>query len=46
MHSAVPPHIVIASGCAPPIPPSPAVTTRRPRSVPPKHLRATAANVS
>ncbi len=32
--SAVPPHIVAARGCAPPIPPRPAVTTRRPASEP------------
>jgi hypothetical protein len=40
------PCIVAASGCAPPIPPSPAVTTSRPDSVPPKCRRATAPNVS
>ena len=45
-HSAQPSFMVTASGCAPPIPPSPAVTTSRPFSVPPKRLRATAANVS
>ena len=39
-HSAQPSFIVTASGCAPPIPPSPAVTTSRPFSVPPKRLRA------
>ena len=37
---------VTASGWAPPIPPSPAVTTSRPASEPPKRLRAIAANVS
>ena len=46
MQSAAPSSIVIASGCAPPIPPSPAVTTSRPASVPPNRLRAAAANVS
>ena len=40
------PFIVAASGCAPPIPPSPAVTTSRPASVPPKCWRAHSANVS
>jgi hypothetical protein len=45
-HSAQPSFIVTASGWAPPIPPSPAVTTRRPLSVPPKRCRAIAANVS
>ena len=35
-----------ASGCAPPIPPSPAVTTSRPSSVPPKWRLAEAAKVS
>ena len=38
--------MVIAKGCAPPIPPKPAVTEIVPLSVPPKCLRATAANVS
>ena len=46
MHSAQPSFIVTASGCAPPMPPSPAVTTSRPRSEPPKRFRAIAANVS
>ena len=46
MQSAAPSSIVIASGCAPPMPPSPAVTTNRPASVPPNRLRAAAANVS
>jgi hypothetical protein len=42
-----PPFSVAASGWAPPIPPSPAVTTRRPsRSSDPKSLRAAAAKVS
>ena len=45
-HSAVPPSIVIESGWAPPMPPSPAVTTSRPASVPSKRFRAAAANVS
>ena len=44
--SATPPFIVMASGCAPPMPPSPAVTTRRPSRVPSKCVLATAANVS
>ena len=42
MHRAAPPFIVMASGWAPPIPPSPAVTVSRPRSEPPKWRRATA----
>ena len=37
---------VIATGCAAPMPPSPALTTSRPRSVPPKCSRATCAKVS
>ena len=40
------PFIVAASGCAPPMPPSPAVSTKRPASDPPKCVRATAPNVS
>ena len=36
MHSATPSFMVTASGCAPPMPPSPAVTTSRPRRLPPK----------
>jgi hypothetical protein len=44
--SAQPSFIVTASGCAPPIPPSPAVTTSLPRSEPPNRCRASAANVS
>jgi hypothetical protein len=44
--SAAPPFIVIASGCAPPMPPSPAVTVAVPASVPPKCWRAASANVS
>ena len=35
MHSATPPFIVTASGCAPPIPPSPAVSVIVPASEPP-----------
>ena len=38
--------IVTASGWAPPMPPRPAVSTTRPRSVPPKCWRASSANVS
>ena len=41
-----PSFMVIAKGCAPPIPPKPAVTEIVPFNVPPKCLRATAANVS
>ncbi len=41
------PHIAAASGCAPPIPPRPALTTRRPaRSSDPKCCLPAAANVS
>ena len=40
------PFIVTAIGWAPPMPPSPAETTSRPASVPPKCFAATAANVS
>ena len=43
---ATPSFIVTASGCAPPIPPSPAVSVIVPASVPPNRLSATAANVS
>ena len=42
----VPSFMVTASGCAPPMPPHPAVTVSVPASVPPKRLAATAANVS
>ncbi len=41
-----PPFMVTASGCAPPIPPRPAVSVIVPLSVPPKRLAAMAANVS
>ena len=34
-HSATPPFIVTASGCAPPMPPSPAVSVIVPASEPP-----------
>jgi hypothetical protein len=44
-HSAVPPFMVTASGCAPPIPPSPAVRTTLPRSVPSYRWSARAAKV-
>ena len=40
------PAIVAASGCAPPMPPSPAVTIQRPAAAPPKCVRAQAAKVS
>ena len=43
---ATPSFMVTASGCAPPIPPSPAVRVIVPARVPPKRLSATAANVS
>ena len=43
---ATPSFIVTASGWAPPMPPSPAVSVIVPASVPPKRLSATAANVS
>ena len=46
MQIATPSFIVTASGCAPPIPPRPAVTVIVPASVPPNRLSATAANVS
>ena len=38
--------MVTASGCAPPIPPRPAVTVRRPARLPPKRWRASSARVS
>ena len=41
-----PPFIVTASGCAPPMPPQPAVSVSVPASVPPNRFAATAANVS
>ena len=43
---ATPPFMVTASGCAPPIPPSPAVRVIVPARVPPNRLAATAAKVS
>ena len=43
---ATPSFIVTASGCAPPMPPRPAVRVMVPASVPPNRLSATAANVS
>ena len=43
---ATPPFMVIASGWAPPMPPSPAVTVSVPASDPPKRCDATAAKVS
>ena len=46
MHSATPSFMVMASGWAPPIPPSPAVTVRVPASDPPNRLRAMAAKHS
>ena len=45
-HSATPPFIVIASGWAPPIPPSPAVTVIVPASEPPNRRRAISAKHS
>src|SRR4029079_10913112 len=45
-HSATPPHMVIESGCAPPMPPSPPVSTMRPSSDELNSLRAHAAKVS
>ena len=46
MQIATPSFIVTASGCAPPMPPRPAVTVIVPASVPPKRRSATAAKVS
>ena len=46
MQIATPSFIVTASGCAPPMPPSPAVSVIVPASVPPNFFAATAANVS
>ena len=46
MQITTPPFIVTASGCAPPMPPSPAVSVIVPASEPPNRLAATAANVS
>ena len=46
MQIATPSFMVTASGCAPPMPPRPAVSVIVPASVPPKRLSATAANVS
>ncbi len=46
MHSATPSFIVTASGCAPPIPPSPAVSVIVPARVPPKRRRAISAKHS
>ena len=46
MQSAAPPFMVIASGCAPPIPPSPAVTVSVPARVPSKRRRAISAKHS
>ena len=43
---ATPSFIVTASGCAPPIPPSPPVSVTVPASVPPKCCAAHSANVS
>ncbi len=45
-HSATPPFIVTASGCAPPIPPSPPVSVTVPASDPPNRCVAASANVS
>jgi len=41
-----PSFMVTASGCAPPMPPQPAVSVSVPARVPLKRLAATAANVS
>ena len=46
MQIATPSFMVTASGCAPPMPPSPAVSVIVPASVPPNCLSATAAKVS
>ena len=46
MQIATPSFMVTASGCAPPMPPRPAVSVIVPASVPPNRLSATAANVS
>ena len=46
MQITTPPFIVTASGWAPPMPPSPAVSVIVPASEPPNRLAATAANVS
>ncbi len=43
---ATPSFMVTARGCAPPMPPSPAVRVIVPASVPPNFLSATAAKVS
>ena len=46
MQIATPSFIVTASGCAPPMPPRPAVTVMVPARVPPNRLSAMAAKVS
>ncbi len=46
MQITTPSFMVTASGCAPPMPPSPAVTVMVPASVPSNRLSATAAKVS
>ena len=46
MQITTPSFIVTASGCAPPMPPRPAVTLIVPASVPANRLSATAAKVS
>jgi hypothetical protein len=46
MQSATPPFIVTASGCAPPIPPSPPVSVTVPCSVSPNRWCAHSASVS
>ena len=46
MQSATPPFIVTASGCAPPMPPRPAVSVIVPASEPPKRRRAISAKHS
>ena len=45
-HSATPSFIVTASGCAPPMPPRPAVSVTVPASEPPKRRRAISAKHS
>ena len=45
-HSATPSFIVTASGCAPPMPPSPAVSVIVPASEPSKRRRAISAKHS
>ena len=46
MQIATPSFMVTASGCAPPMPPRPAVRVIVPAKLPPNRFRATAPNVS